>query len=138
MLRALGVDFVVVVDSEFAINPLDRGCWDGGPRFGRGPEEGMRRDAAPPPGARICAAGARDGGGINWDAGLPGAVDCGLVDNVAMDVGFGGGGMGDARCALLGAGKIAFGNSALGSASSLSPSSMLPLEREKLGTVEPS
>lgn len=65
-------------------------CWllDGGPRFGRGPVVGMRRDEA----ALGLGPGAgRAGGGIRPDG--------------PWMVGLGGGAIADARCALFAAGN---------------------------------
>lgn len=112
LARGLGV--------ELGVRVVVRRCWllDGGPRLGRGPLDGTRREADVLGGVRLLAVEGRAGGGIRLDLG-----------------GLGGGGMFEARCALSEAGKRGVGEvvgcSRFVRAGSWAPS---PLSREKVGT----
>ena len=97
-------------------------CWlpMGGPRLGKGPVPGRRRDDAELGGGARCTPGTRVGGAIRLAADF----------FAGSSAGFGGGAMEDARCALLSAGKLVTGGeggSNVGSKSS-------PSDRENVGT----
>ncbi len=90
-------------------------CWlpMGGPRLGKGPVPGRRKDDAELGGGARCTPGKRVGGAMRPAIGF----------FAGSSAGFGGGAMEDARCALLSAGKLVAGGevgSEIGSISSTS------------------
>jgi len=97
-------------------------CWlpMGGPRLGKGPVPGARRDDAELGGGARCTPDKRGGGAMrpagDFIAGGP--------------AGFGGGAMEDARCTLLSAGNIDTGGGVGSEAGSMSSSP----EMENVGT----